>query len=168
MNIETRPARPEDAPAMCALLNEIIAVGGTTAYQTPFDVARMTADYIAKKNLIATTVAHDGKALVGFQALSWPEPDNAGADRLPPDWAYIATFVKGGITGRGIGKALFAVTRPAARAAGATAIDATIRADNAGGLRYYSAIGFEDYAVLRAMPLSDGTLLDRIRKRITP
>ncbi len=44
-------------------------------------------------------------------------------------------------------------------------IDATIRADNASGLAYYKAMGFTDWDVLRDVPLSDGRVVDRIRKR---
>ena len=49
------------------------------------------------------------------------------------------------MTGRGIGGALFAETCKAARAAGAVAIDATIRRENTGGLRFYDKMGFVDY-----------------------
>lgn len=153
---------------MCALLNEIIAIGGTTAYEAPFDPARMTTDYILNDRLISITVAELEGDLAGFQSLSWPDPGHDGPDSLPPNWAYIATFVQTGLTGQGIGSALFAVTRAAARAAGAVAIDATIRADNAGGLRYYGTIGFVDYAVLRDVPLASGRPVDRIRKRLVP
>lgn len=70
-----------------------------------------------------------------------------------------------GLTWRGVGAALFALTVEAAGAAGINTIDATIRADNAGGLAFWSRLGFVDYAVLRARPLKDGTPMDRITKR---
>lgn len=43
--------------------------------------------------------------------------------------------------------------------------NATIRADNAGGLAYYARMGFQDYAVARGVPLADGTPVDRISRR---
>ena len=46
---------------------------------------------------------------------------------------------------RGVGKALFAATRLAAENADQQNIDATIGADNANGLAYYDAIGFQSY-----------------------
>ena len=44
-------------------------------------------------------------------------------------------------------------------------IDATIRADNTGGLAFYGRMGFTDYDCVAGVPLKDGTLVDRIRKR---
>lgn len=57
---------------------------------------------------------------------------------------------------------MFETTRVAARAA---AIDATICADNAAGLRYYASMGFSDWERLRAVPLLDSVPAGRIRKR---
>ena len=165
MSVTTRPAQPQDATAMADLLNTIIAIGGTTAHQRPFDAGRMQAHYIEDPQIIATTVAEIAGAIVGFQCLARPGPDHDAAERLPADWSYIATFVQVGRTGQGIGSALFAVTKAAALAAGAVAIDATIRADNVSGLYYYGNMGFVDYAVLPDVPLHDGMRVDRIRKR---
>ncbi len=165
MTTTTRPATPTDAPAMCAILNEIIVIGGTTAYEDPFDAAHMTEGYITAPRLIRCTVAEVDRAVSGFQAIWHANPDRTGWDALPPDWAYIASFVKVGMTGHGIGKALFAATKSAARAAGIPTIDATIRGDNASGLRFYGGMGFVDYAVIKGIPLKDGRLVDRVRKR---
>lgn len=150
---------------MCAILNAIIAKGGTTAHQRPFDEARMLAHYIRPPRLISCTVAEDAGRLLGFQHLEWCDPDWPGPGKLPADWAVIASFVADGEQGRGIGKALWSVTRIAAETAGVRTIDATIRADNTAGLRYYSGIGFADYDRLVALPLRDGTRVDRQRKR---
>jgi GNAT superfamily N-acetyltransferase len=150
---------------MCEILNEIIALGGTTAYEDPFDPAAMTANYIAAPLLIRCTLAERDGLPAGFQALWHADSARTGPGALPPGWAAIASFVKVGLTGQGIGHSLFAATTAAARSAGVTTIDATIRADNRSGLSFYSAIGFRDYAVLPAVPLRDGTPMDRIRKR---
>jgi L-amino acid N-acyltransferase YncA len=163
MTLTTRPAQPADAPVMCAILNAIIAIGGTTAYEDPFTPETMTANYIAAPALIRCTLAEIDGQPVGFQALWHLDP--SGPDSLSPGWAYIASFVQPGLTGQGIGRALFTATTAAARAAGIATIDATIRADNASGLTFYSAMGFRDDAIVRAVPLKDGTPVDRIRKR---
>jgi len=155
-----RQATPDDAEAMCVILNAIIAIGGTTAYEVPFTAATMTANYIQAARLIACHVAEvDG--LVGFQALWHARAEDA----RPAGWATIATFVRPGLTKTGVGSALFAKTSAAALAAGIRTIDATIRADNTGGLAYYSRQGFRDYDRLVDVPLLDGTPVDRIRKR---
>lgn len=163
MTATTRPATPDDGPAMTMILNEIIDAGGTTAHQSRFDAARMVRHYIEPSSKISCTVAEVEGKLVGFQSLAWPDQEG---QPFPDGWAIIATFVGASAAGQGAGRALFAATRRAAEAAGVTTIDATIRADNTGGLAFYSKMGFKDYDVLRAIPLRDGTPIDRIRKRL--
>ena len=146
---------------MAELINAIIAIGGTTAHEDPFDAAAMDANYISADGSIACFVAEDSSDLLGFQSLAHPYPD----DPMPPGWSTIGTFARVGLTQRGVGSALFASTLAAARAAGMTTIDATIRADNTGGLAFYSRLGFVDYDRLIAVPLKNGTPMDRVRKR---
>ena len=146
---------------MSALLNGIIAIGGTTAYEDYFDHARMIETYIAAPTVISCIVAEQQGEIEGFQGLFRPTP----ADHAPADWAMIATFVRVGRTGGGVGRRLFAETISRARQAGAVAIDATIRADNKSGLGFYSRMGFVEYDRLIGVPLKNGMLVDRIRKR---
>jgi ribosomal protein S18 acetylase RimI-like enzyme len=96
--------------------------------------------------------------LAGFQSL-------VRSEDLPNDVGDIATFSRVGRTQKGIGSQLFAETQAEARRQGLTAISATIRADNVGGLAFYSKLGFADYGIDRAVPLLDGTEVDRISKR---
>lgn len=161
--LTVRAAQPADAAEMAELLNEIIAAGGTTAYEEPFDAPMMDEHYVSGPDVVCCTVAERDGRIVGFQGLFWPHgPD----DPFPPRWAIIATFAKRGETGGGIGTALFARTRERAKAAGVVTIDATIRADNLGGLAYYARMGFADYDRLVAVPLKDGTPVDRVRTRL--
>lgn len=147
---------------MAELINVIIGIGGTTAYEEPFDAASMDAAYISLPQLVSCFVAEDGGRIFGFQGLMRSfDPD----DPLPDNWATIGTFTQVGGTQRGIGSALFAATSQVARDAGVAVIDATIRADNAGGLAFYSRQGFIDYGRLVGVPLKDGRPVDRIRKR---
>jgi L-amino acid N-acyltransferase YncA len=162
MSLLVRPATRADAPAMAGLINAIIAIGGTTAYEDPFDAASMDAAYISLPELVSCFVAETDGELLGFQGLMWSfDPD----DQLPDGWATIGTFARVGLTQRGVGSALFAETVKAARVAGVDVIDATIRADNTGGLAFYSRQGFVDYDRLIAVPLKDGTPVDRVRKK---
>ena len=159
--ITTRPAKTSDAAAMTEILNKIIEDGGTTAHQRPFDPDRMQEHYIIPSELICCTVAELGGHIVGFQSLVWPdERENSFAD----GWTIIATFVRSGMAGRGVGSSLFRATRAAAVLAEVLTIDATIRADNTGGLAYYTKLGFRDYDRSAQVPLGDGTRVDRIRK----
>jgi ribosomal protein S18 acetylase RimI-like enzyme len=65
----------------------------------------------------------------------------------------------------GVGTALFAASRTLAADLGVVAINATIRADNRGGLAYYEKMGFRTYRTLEAVKLQDGRAVDRILKR---
>lgn len=162
MSLLVRPALRPDAPAMAELINAIIAIGGTTAYEDPFDAARMIAEYIDPPRFVSCVVAEEDGRLLGFQGTT---RSYDASDPFPDDWAIIGTFTRVGLTGRGVGAAMFAGTVEIARAAGIRTIDATIRADNTGGLAFYSRLGFVDYAVIAAKPLKDGAPMDRIRKR---
>jgi L-amino acid N-acyltransferase YncA len=161
VTVALRPATADDAAEMASLINEIIAIGGTTAYEDAFDRQAMHDAYVSPPNLICCTIAEENGVILGFQGLFHPDSDDPATD----GWAYIATFVRVGRNGGGVGRALFAETAQRARAMGVKTIDATIRADNAGGLRFYSSLGFRDYGRLTAMPLKNGIPVDRIRKR---
>ena len=145
MLLHTRTAQPQDASAMARILNRIISIGGTTAYRRPFDERSIVDTFISPKLGISCFVAIDGPGLVGFQALEWSDPDWPGDDRLPADWAVIATYVEPGAHKRGVGRELSAKTIEAAREAGVRFIDATIRKENMGGQAFYGRIGFAEY-----------------------
>ncbi len=162
MTLQVRPATRKDAAGMAELINAIIAIGGTTAYEDPFEAASMDAAYISLPELVSCFVAEADGEIVGFQGLMRSfDPD----DPLPDGWATIGTFARVGATRGGIGAALFDKTRGAAREAGIRVIDATIRADNTGGLAFYARQGFVDYGRLVGVPLKTGAPVDRIRKR---
>jgi len=146
-----------DAREMAALLNEIIERGGTTARVLPTSPEYM-ADWIGTPGTV-WHVAEDQKGkLLGFQHFE-THPD------LPDGVVDIATFVRVGQTGFGIGSALFSASCDSAREMGFVAIDAVIRADNAGGLAYYQSRGFETINIIKNACLDDGTIVDKIWKR---
>lgn len=145
MNVVIRAARDVDADQMAAILNEIVANGGLTSREGPFDGGRMRREFISPRRGISCFVAVAGSDVRGFQSLEWSDPDWPGEDRLPADWAFISTYVQSGHRQLGIGKALFARTVYAAEAAGVRFIDASIRFENAGALAFYDSLGFEDY-----------------------
>lgn len=157
-----RSATRADAAAMAELINAIIAIGGTTAYEDTFDAAGMDAEYVSPPYRISCFVAEADGEVVGFQGLL---RSFEAHDPFPDDWGIIGTFARVGLRQSGVGAALFARTVEAARDAGVRTIDATIRADNAAGLAFYSRLGFVDYARLVGKPLKDGRPVDRIRKR---
>ena len=153
-----RPVTPADAAELAELLNAIIARGGTTAFETPFTPERLDQSYLTGSTVHCCFVAEAGGRLLGFQTLGTQS-------FLPAHVGDIATFTRVGGTQSGVGTALFAATCQRARELGLTAINATIRGDNTGGLTFYSRMGFIDHEIVPAVPLKDGTPVDRIRKR---
>lgn len=154
-----RSVTPNDIHEMCELLNEIIDVGGTTANETPFTDEKFRRHYLSGKNHLCCFVAIDElNTPAGFQTMKH-HPD------LPKNWADIATFARMTSKIPGVGTALFSKSKEFAKQAGFAAINATIRADNEGGLAYYEKMGFETYLENNGEPLKDGTIVDRINKR---
>jgi ribosomal protein S18 acetylase RimI-like enzyme len=160
LSLTVRPVASEDAPALAELLNAVIVRGGTTALEHAFTPERLAETYLDGPNVLACLVAVDTETgqPEGFETLI----RDSG---LPDDIGDIGTFARVDGAQKGIGSALFAEMVKAARAHGLTAINATIRADNVGGLAFYAKQGFVDHDVTRAVPLSDGTPVDRVHKR---
>lgn len=159
MTLTVRPVEAGDAAALADLLNEVIAAGGTTALEEPFSPEWLAVSFLNGPDVLGCFVVEDEEgALLGFQTLV----RNSG---LPEGVVDIATFAELGGTRRGIGTALFTATKARAAELGLSAINATIRADNAGGLAFYSKQGFADHGVTEAVPLKDGTPVDRVHKR---
>ncbi|MEX0283864.1 MAG: N-acetyltransferase family protein [Paracoccaceae bacterium] len=157
--IRVRRAGALDASSMARLLNDIIAIGGTTAMTRPIAAGDLAGWMADEQDGAAWHVAVDeGEEVVGFQ---WVER----SDNLPSDTADIATFVKHGQTGIGIGSKLFDATRAAAKAMGYDWISANIRADNEGGLIYYQSRNFEDYDRINGITLDNGQVVDKVLKR---
>jgi L-amino acid N-acyltransferase YncA len=157
MKLHIRTAGPLDARALAELLNAIIAKGGTTAF-----VDQLTGDDIVTWMQRSGAVWHlaedDTGQVQGFQYFETHED-------LPKGIADIATFVRLGTTGLGVGSALFEHTKKTAKRLGFHAIDAIIRADNEGGLAYYQSRGFETIKVIKDAELSNGMRVDKIWKR---
>ena len=96
--------------------------------------------------------------IAGFQAL-------VKSFGLPVNWVDIATFARVKPKVRGVGTSLFNSTREFAKESHVNVINAKIRADNESGLSYYSKMGFVEYKTDKAIPLKDGTPVDRISMR---
>lgn len=157
--ISVRRAGALDARPMAELLNAIIRKGGTTALTTEVSADSLQGWFAKAPDRSVWHLAEDDMgSVMGFQSI---EPK----DSLGPGACDIATFVRIGSTGMGIGSRLFEQSTRAARAFGYTWINATIRADNESGLTYYQSRGFEDYARHKDVVLGNGMKVDRISKR---
>ena len=149
-----RNAHPDDAAAMAAILNQIIAIGGTTAHQSPKPVEAVLQDYVTGPDVLSCVVAEDGSGVIGWQSVGWWQGE-----------AHIGTFVAPDVQAKGIGAGLFALTCDLLRKAGMTQIIASIRADNAPGLSYYARIGFVDIGHDPDFSLNDGRVVGRVHRR---
>ncbi len=139
--MELRNATAADAPAMSDVLNDIFRA---KLRSQPAEPALVLARWIEHKQRLACTVAVDELGVVlGFQSLkrSWVGNEYD----VPEGWGIIGTHISPRAARRGVGAALFAVTRQAAQAAALTMVDATIGETNAAGLAYYEAMGFRTY-----------------------
>lgn len=127
----------------------------------PSDAGFVRARYIEGAAVLACTLALSEDAVevgevLGLQVLIRGEE---GDDyNVPEGWGVIGTHVSPHAARKGVGAALFKVTRDIARAQGLEKIDATIGAENEAGLGYYKAMGFVTYA-------KDGR---RVRKSFAP
>jgi ribosomal protein S18 acetylase RimI-like enzyme len=148
-----------DTRDMAELLNEIIQIGGTTAFLEAITPETIQGWMTRAGDRGTWHIARDDSGkLLGIQ---WIEPHPVHG----PDVAQIASFVQVGQTGLGIGSKLFETTKLAAKAAEYHWIDATIRADNESGLTYYQSRGFETYKRDPNAALSDGRVVGKISKR---
>lgn len=155
-----RSAHSLDAGEMAALLNEIIAIGGTTALAKKVSREDILGWMSGPADEAAFFVAETEEGeILGFQYI------RPGRE-LPPDAVNIATFAKPGKQGLGIGSKLFDATRKAARDLGYAWINADIRADNESGLAYYQSRGFEDYGTIEGYKMADGRAVNKILKRL--
>ena len=158
-NLTIRPAVNANTERMRTLLNEIIRAGGTTAMTNELSIDEMREWFISGETVVSCFVAVDSEGtIVGFQSLS-----KYGS--LPAGWVDIATFATKSRQKSGVGSALFAHTREAASKLGFSAINATIRVENVGGLAYYSRMGFETYLVEDGDPQAQGRVFNRVHKR---
>ena len=144
---------------MRVLLNEIIRVGGTTAFTNELAHEEMREWFISGEAVVCCLVAVDSNGVIaGFQSLS-----TYGS--LPAGWVDIATFTSRSCHKSGVGSALFVRTREAAATLGFSAINASIRVDNVGGLAYFSRMGFETYLNEAGDPQAHGRTFNRVHKR---
>lgn len=140
MTVELRPARQSDAAGMAEVQNAIHRAG---LRANPVDEAFVHERYLTVEHTIACTVAEQDGRILGFQSLKSAWPGNPYD--VPEGWGIIGTHIHPEAGRSGIGRRLFVVSRAAAEAAGVHHIDASIGADNAPALAYYSAMGFAPY-----------------------
>ncbi len=155
-----RNTQLNDANELLALLNRLIEIGGTTSMQKPMNKGEFISMFIEgdlKETSVCAIDRESGEPL-GFQIAGHYKD-------VPAGWVEVGTFVKPGLHKSGIGSALFKATLAGLEGKGFKALNALIRADNTGGLAYYNSRGFKEYKREKAVPLDDGTPVDRVYMR---
>jgi len=154
MTFTVRSIQMDDIPACVDLINYTISLGGSTAYEVPYDEAGFAAHYYEDAE-VTNVVLHGGR-IVGFQ----------GAFEVEPGIYSVGSFTDQRSPQRGAGKAMFEKTRVDCKNRGGTSIIAKITEDNLGGLAFYSKMGFQpDHVKPADHTRADGTQVDRIVKR---
>lgn len=154
MSLYVRDANPDDAPAITAILEEVVAHGGLTAL-TRQTIAPAVTDKIENYVQTGTFKVACTPDVVGFQYLS---PYTG----LSAHVADIATFANITTRQSGIGRTLFEATKKSARQKGFRKITARIRGDNHNGLPFYAAMGFREVGIYRDHSLIDGNYVDQV------
>lgn len=138
--MQIRDAVVGDVKEMSQLLKKLTASGKR---KSPDDEAFVLANYIEDPDRLCCSVAQEDGVVLGFQSFKRAEAGNKWG--VEPGWGIIGTHIHPSAARRGVGRALFAVSRAAAENAGIANIDATIAADNPEALAYYEAMGFRTY-----------------------
>ncbi len=159
MTWTVRNARAQDAPAIVAMLNPIIAAGRYTVMEAPITVDEQRAFLL---DLPARSVCHlvveaDRGPVLGLQDVL-PASDEPALRHV----GSISTFVALDARRTGIGSALWSATLPAARREGFAKIMATIRADNPEALAFYRHLGFEIIGTARRHARVGGGYVDEV------
>ena len=149
-----RHATEADVAGMTAVLNAVIAVGGTTAHERPKTEAEVLEGYVTGADVLSCVVCEDGGEIVGWQSVGMWDGD-----------PHIGSFVRPGLQAKGAGGAMFDLTCRSLRDRGVGYIIAHIRADNAPGLAYYARIGFREIGLEPDYALSDGRKVGRVHRR---
>ena len=139
---------------MAAILNAIIAIGGTTAHEVPLTLCEVTEFYVNGPTVYSSIVAEDAGGVIGWQAVGLWQGE-----------AHIGSFVSNGTQAKGVGAAMFPVTCRLCRDKGVTEFVGSIRADNVPGLAYYRRMGFVDVAHDPDFALADGRVVGRVHRR---
>lgn len=153
-----RKATPDDAAAVCAILNAAIADGRHSLLDTPFSLdeeRRYIAGFPAGG--VFAVAELPGAGVVGFQSL---EPYASFGTHAFDHVLTMGTYVDESHRRRGIGRRLAGYCFAAARQAGRTRVLTEIRADNDASLRFYLGLGFTVVGVAHELARVGGRPVD--------
>jgi L-amino acid N-acyltransferase YncA len=159
MQIQIRPARPQDLPAIVEIFNQGIRTRASTGYLTEVTVAdRQTWFKNHSKDSYALLVAeHDGR-IIGYASL---EPYRPGRNAFRHT-TEASLFIHEGYRRRGIGSQLLSAALLAARKAGFVVMLAIILDANQGSIRLLERHGFTLWGCLPSVGTIDAATFDHL------
>ncbi|GAB5448248.1 GNAT family N-acetyltransferase [Gymnodinialimonas sp.] len=146
-------AGADDVPAILALWNEVIAETTITFTSAP-KTREAIAELVARQPVF---LARDGAQTLGFA--TYAQFRGGDGYRLTQEHAiYLTERARG----RGIGRALLVAVEDHAREAGNHSLIAGISGENAGGIAFHRAMGFETVGHLPQVGHKFGRYLDLV------
>jgi dephospho-CoA kinase len=133
-----RPAGLVEAEGIAAVLNAVVREGNHSVIDRTFTPAQERAFLRGLPARSHLTVAELGNVVAGFQVVEPYAAYPSGMDHA----ATLGTYVAAAVRGAGLGRRMSGETFEQARAAGFAKIVVQVRADNAGALGFYAALGF--------------------------
>jgi L-amino acid N-acyltransferase YncA len=158
--IRVRPATPDDAAGVVAVLTPIIESRRYTVFDTPFTVEH-EREFIARfpaRGIFNVAVDETSGAIVGLQNLEPVAPYTGAMDHV----ASCGTYVDLQRRREGIASRLFAVSLAAAREKAYEKIFTLVRADNPAALHTYLRHGFTVVGTARRHVRIDGEYIDEV------
>ena len=144
--VGVRLARAEDMAAIASIVNPYIAntaINFRTKLQTAED---WTKDWINTRDRYPWLVATMGRKIAGVAYASAWKPRNAY------DWCTeVTVYVEMGLSGRGIGRALYSELLGLLDAQGYRTIMAVIALPNEASIKLHEAFGFKQVGTLRGV-----------------
>jgi L-amino acid N-acyltransferase YncA len=160
MDLFVRDVAPEDAEAIIAILNPIIAARAYTVFDTPFSVEaeRSYIVNLSPRGIWKLAIRPSDQKVVGFQILEPLATYTHAFDHV----GTLGTYVELGLRRQGIATCLFAATFEAARAKGFEKIFTFVRADNPAALETYLRQGFVVIGTAHKHAKIDGRYVDEV------
>jgi len=158
--LTVRDARPDDAAAIVAILDPIIATGAYTAIDTPFTVEeeRSYIEHLPPRAIFHMAVLGGEQRIVGFQSMEPFATYTHAFDHV----GVPGTFVDLAYRRQGIARRLFTATFDAARRKGYRKLFTYVRADNPAALATYLSQGFRIVGRAAAQVKIGGQYIDEI------
>jgi RimJ/RimL family protein N-acetyltransferase len=156
---QIRRARPADAEGIASLMHAVVAERVHSAIDRAWmpDEERRYLESLSSREAFHVAVADTGQ-IVGTQSLELFSTMLKTMSHV----AHVGTFVLPTWRGRGVGPALFELTRPFAVAAGFRKLVITVRASNEQALSFYRGLGFVECGRLSKQVVIDGKEDDEV------